>query len=53
MDHFFAPEQMAVYVLDLCAVKTAGHACCSTCVCVCVPPRVRNTHQPLHLQSYK
>lgn len=31
MEHFCAPEQMAVYTLDLCASKTAG-----LCVCVCV-----------------
>lgn len=24
MEHFCAPEQMAVYMLDLCASKTAG-----------------------------
>lgn len=33
MEHFSAPKQMVVYVLDLFAIKTAGPCCC---VCVCV-----------------
>lgn len=33
MERFCAPKQMAVYVLDLFAIKTA-ETCCFECVCV-------------------